>query len=37
MSAKTESIVFETNDHKLVWGDALQVLDGAVARLRRLT
>jgi len=31
MSTKTEPTIFENNDHKLVWGDALHVLDGAVA------
>ena len=31
MSTKTEPTIFENNGHKLVWGDALQVLDGAVA------
>jgi len=31
MSTKTDPTIFESNGHKLVWGDALQVLDGAVA------
>ncbi len=31
MSTKTEPAIFESNGHKLVWGDALQALDGAVA------
>jgi len=31
MSTSPGSTVFENNSHKLVWGDALQVLDEAVA------